>query len=110
MAAALAVDGELDVQGAAELRTKESDRIDTVAGLLTALGGQARTEPDRLVVPGGQRLRPGTVRSHGDHRIAMAAAIAALSVDGPVTVDGWAAVATSYPGFLVDLETVAQPA
>ena len=108
VAAALAVDGELDVQGAGELRTKESDRIETVASMLRALGADVRTEAERLVVPGGGRLRPGTVQSHGDHRIAMAAAIAALAVDGAVEVEGWGAVATSYPGFLDDLGAVSR--
>ncbi len=109
VAAALAVEGRLDVQGAAELRTKESDRIETVAAMLRALGAEVETEPERLVVHGGATLRPGTVDSVGDHRIAMAAAIAALAVDGEVEIEGWGAVATSYPGFLDDLSTITTP-
>ena len=111
VAAALAVEGSLDVRGAAELRAKESDRIDTVAELVRALGGTADTEPDRLVVHGGVRLRPGVVQSHGDHRIAMAGAIAALGAAGdePVRVLGWDCVDTSYPGFLADLAAVTTP-
>ncbi len=61
VAAALAVEGVLDVQGAAELRTKESDRIETVAAMLRALGAQVDTEPERLVVHAGAVLRPGIV-------------------------------------------------
>jgi 3-phosphoshikimate 1-carboxyvinyltransferase len=106
VAAALAVDGELEVQGAAELRAKESDRIETVAAMLTALGGAVETGPDRLVVRSGARLHPGTVASHGDHRIAMAAAVASLAVTGPVRIDDFGCVATSYPGFLADLTAV----
>lgn len=103
VAAALGVDGEVEVRGAAELRAKESDRIETVAAMLTALGGEVETGPDRLVVRAGARLHPGTVASHGDHRVAMAAAVASLTVPGPVRIDDWACVATSYPGFLEDL-------
>lgn len=108
VAAALAVEGELDVQGAGELRTKESDRIDTVAALIRALGGSADTAPDRLVVRAGTPLRGGVVQSHGDHRIAMAGAVAALAVPGSaaVSVEGWGCVSTSYPGFLADLDAV----
>ncbi len=80
VAAALTAEGTLDIQGAAELRTKESDRIDTVAAMLRALGGRVDTEPERLVVHAGATLHPGTVESHGDHRIAMAAAVVALGI------------------------------
>ena len=75
---------------------------------MRALGGNVDTEPDRLVVHGGVRLRPGVVQSRGDHRIAMAGAIAALgAVRGePVRVLGWDCVNTSYPGFLADLVAV----
>lgn len=108
VAAALAVEGELDVQGAAELRAKESDRIETTAAMLRALGAWVDTAADRLVVHGGQRLRPGTIRSHGDHRIAMAGAVAALALAdlAPVRIEGWSCVNTSYPGFLTDLDRV----
>ncbi len=123
VAAAHAADGVLDVQGAGELRTKESDRIETVAAMVRALGGRVDTEADRLVVHGGVPLRPGTVESHGDHRIAMAAVIAALGVrapaadsaeeaDGaaePVLVVDFDCVATSYPGFLDDLALLTAP-
>jgi 3-phosphoshikimate 1-carboxyvinyltransferase len=88
--------------------------------MLRALGATVDTEAERLVVHSRAALRPGVVESHGDHRIAMAGAIAALAVraggggggrDGaqPVRVNGWDAVATSYPGFLDDLAAVAVP-
>jgi 3-phosphoshikimate 1-carboxyvinyltransferase len=95
--------GGLEVRDAAELRVKESDRIAATAGMLTALGCEVRTGADHLVVLGGQRLHGGRVDAAGDHRIAMAAAIAATVADGPVLIDGAAAIATSYPTFLDDL-------
>lgn len=107
IAGALAVSGALEFRGAAELRAKESDRIETVAAMLRALGVEANTGADFLSVSAGA-LRPGVVESHHDHRIAMAAAVAAcgLSVDGEIEIRGWDAVATSYPDFLDDLDQV----
>ena len=66
------------------------------------MGAVVRAEGDRLVVrgrPGGAGLRGAGVDSHHDHRIAMSCAVAALVADGPTSIDGWDAVATSYPGF-----------
>jgi 3-phosphoshikimate 1-carboxyvinyltransferase len=105
IAGALAVSGSLDLQDAGELRAKESDRIETVAAMVRALGGQVSTGTDSLTIAAGA-LRAGVVESHHDHRIAMAAAVAAcgLSSDGTVEISGWDAVATSYPGFLDDLD------
>jgi 3-phosphoshikimate 1-carboxyvinyltransferase len=104
LAVAGAVGGGLAVRDAAELRVKESDRIAGIARLVHALGGVVDTTADGFAVAGGTRLRGGTVDSDGDHRIAMAAAVAALVADSPVTVTGFASVATSYPAFLTDLE------
>jgi 3-phosphoshikimate 1-carboxyvinyltransferase len=105
VAGALAGSGSLDFQGAAELRAKESDRIETVAAMVRALGGEVSTSHDSLYVSAGA-LVPGVVESHHDHRIAMAAAVAAcgLSSGGAIEISGWDAVATSYPGFLDDLD------
>ena len=83
---------------AARLRMKESDRLSTAAALLTALGGQAEEGPDFLTVHGGP-LSGGTVDCANDHRIAMAAAIAATACAGPVTVRGAECVKKSYPDF-----------
>jgi 3-phosphoshikimate 1-carboxyvinyltransferase len=85
--------------GAGELRVKESDRLAGIAEGIRALGGRARLDGDDLVVHGG-RLRPGTVDSRGDHRLAMAFAIAAFGIDGAVEVVGMEAAGVSYPGFL----------
>lgn len=83
---------------AARLRMKESDRLSTVCAMLTALGGHCEEGPDSLTVTGGT-LTGGTVDSAGDHRIAMAAAIAATGCAGPVTVLGAECVKKSYPDF-----------
>ena len=88
--------------GVAELRVKETDRLSTVCSELGAMGVTVWVDGDDLVVEGG-RPRGGDVDSHGDHRIAMACAVAALAADGPTTVAGWEAVSTSYPGFGTDL-------
>jgi 3-phosphoshikimate 1-carboxyvinyltransferase len=104
--AAATAEGTTVFRDAAELRVKETDRIATVASELSALGGRVEPRPDGLVVHGGG-LRAGHVRSHGDHRVAMAMAVAALAVEGETTIDGWEAVATSYPGFEGDLRACA---
>jgi 3-phosphoshikimate 1-carboxyvinyltransferase len=96
-------DGGLVVRDAEELRVKESDRIHVLATTLAALGVRVEERPDGFTVPGGQRPGPGRVDAHGDHRIAMTAAIAACLGTGPVEIAGFAAVGTSYPGFLDDL-------
>ena len=83
---------------AARLRMKESDRLSTTAALLTALGIAAQTGPDFLTVQGGA-ITGGTVDGANDHRIVMAAAIAATASSGPVTIRGAEAVAKSYPDF-----------
>ena len=84
---------------AARLRMKESDRLATVSALLNALGGHAEEGPDSLTVRGENSLSGGTVDGAGDHRIVMAAAIAATACTGPVTILGAEAVAKSYPDF-----------
>lgn len=110
VAGALAISGALEFRGASELRAKESDRIETVAAMLSALGATVSTGADSLAVQAGTLSR-GFVESHHDHRIAMAAAVATcgLAGDGHVTISGWDAVATSYPSFLDDLDTLSAP-
>jgi 3-phosphoshikimate 1-carboxyvinyltransferase len=108
VAAALA-DGETRVRGAGELRVKESDRLATIASELGRLGAAVEVFADELVVRGGGpgSLRGATVVSHGDHRIAMATAVAGLAAIGETIVEGADAIATSYPGFEGDLAAVA---
>ena len=102
--AAAFADGVTTFADAAELAVKETDRITATTQLLHAFGGRAEPRDDGLVVIGGGRLHGGVVDSGGDHRIAMAGAVAALNAAGPSTVRGWGAVRTSYPGFTRDLE------
>ena len=101
--AAACAGGTTVIRDAAELRVKESDRIAAVAAQLGAMGVSVEPRPDGMVVHGPATLRGGTVRSGGDHRMAMALAIAGLVAEGETTIEGWDAVATSYPGFEDDL-------
>jgi 3-phosphoshikimate 1-carboxyvinyltransferase len=89
----------LTVRDAAELRVKETDRIETVASNLRRLGVNIETAPDGFHIPGGQSFHAGSVHSHGDHRIAMAFAVAALRAAGPVVIDESEAASVSFPEF-----------
>jgi 3-phosphoshikimate 1-carboxyvinyltransferase len=99
--AAACAEGETLLTGAEELRVKESDRIQVMADGLLALGVDAEPTPDGIRIRGG-RLGGGRVDSHGDHRIAMSFAMAALRANGEIRIDDCANVNTSFPGF-VDL-------
>jgi len=99
LVAAACAEGVTRLTGAAELRVKESDRIQVMADGLAALGVAATAMPDGMTVRGG-KLGSGCVDSHGDHRIAMAFAVAATVADGPVVVEDCANVATSFPNFV----------
>jgi 3-phosphoshikimate 1-carboxyvinyltransferase len=100
--AAAFADGVTDVRDAAELRVKESDRIGTVQQELSQLGIGVESRADGLSIRGG-RPRAAMLKSHGDHRIAMAAAIAGHALEADSTVRGWSAAAVSYPTFVEDL-------
>ena len=104
--AACFAEGETTIRDAAELRRKESDRIDTVSEALTALGAKVETSEDGLRIEGGGGLRGGVIDSHGDHRIAMLGAVAGLASREGVEVVGMGAAAVSYPGFGADLTTL----
>jgi 3-phosphoshikimate 1-carboxyvinyltransferase len=97
--AAACAEGETVLTGAHELRVKESDRIAVMAEALKRLGIAAQETPDGIIIQGG-RLAGGEVDSHGDHRIAMSFAIAALRASGPITVRDCKNVATSFPDFV----------
>lgn len=101
--AAAFADGATEIRDAAELAVKESNRITTMHQELSRLGVAVEPRADGLVVRGG-RPQGAAMTSHGDHRIAMAAAVAACGATGESTVGGWDAVAVSYPGFAEDLE------
>ncbi len=98
VAAALA-EGTTTIRDAEELRVKETDRIDAMVSELGKLGGQVEGRPDGMVITGVEQLNGGTVTSHGDHRIAMSLAVAALSARESVTIEDAACTETSFPGF-----------
>jgi len=97
--AAACAEGETVLTGAEELRVKESDRIQVMADGLQTLGINAQPTADGMIIQGGQ-LGAGEVNSHGDHRIAMAFAIASLRASGPITIHDCANVNTSFPNFI----------
>jgi 3-phosphoshikimate 1-carboxyvinyltransferase len=108
--AAANASGLTEFRDAAELRVKESDRIDTVGALVAGIGAGGESGPDRLVVRGGRPRAGAVVESRGDHRIAMAGAVAALAVAGETRVRGWRSVATSYPEFADHLRALTEDA
>jgi 3-phosphoshikimate 1-carboxyvinyltransferase len=104
--------GVTRLRGIHRLRAKESDRAASITAMLAALGTESRLENDSMFIegrlpegPDTQHARHLEVDAQGDHRIAMAAAIAALRLDAPVLVKGADCVAKSWPGFFADLES-----
>jgi len=98
----------LRVKDATELRIKETDRIQTVVENLRRMGLAAEESADGFFVPGRQKLRAAELESWGDHRIAMAFAVAALRADGESVIDGAEAASVSFPEFWDTLAAVAQ--
>ena len=98
--AAAVAEGETLVRGALELRVKESDRLAAMAEGLSVLGVENQLLEDGLWLRGGARLGGGIIESHGDHRIAMAFAVAGLAATRTIEIRDVANVATSFPGFL----------
>jgi 3-phosphoshikimate 1-carboxyvinyltransferase len=98
--AAACAQGETVVRGAGELRVKESDRLAVMAEGLKSLGVEHTLLPDGIRIRGGGGFTGGTVDSHGDHRIAMAFAVASLRASAPIRILDVANVATSFPGFV----------
>jgi 3-phosphoshikimate 1-carboxyvinyltransferase len=98
----------IEVRDAKELRVKESDRIASVATNLRLMGAQAEEFEDGLRIPGGQRLHGAELDSFGDHRIAMAFAVAALRADGETVIRGADSAAISYPAFFSTLQEVVE--
>jgi len=97
----------LMVRDAAELRVKETDRIATLEENFRRMGVRMETRPDGFDVPGGQQFHAAELDSFGDHRIAMAFAIAALGADGSCTIHDAAAASVSFPGFFDTLQRIA---
>ena len=106
--AAAWADGVTEFRDAAELTVKETDRVATTAAALTSLGIAAEGRPDGLVVRGGGRLRGAEVDSGGDHRIAMAFAVAALRAQGESMIHGAESAKISCPEFFTMLESVTE--
>jgi len=98
VAAALA-QGKTTVTGAEELRVKETDRIQAMATELKKLNVAIEETPDGFVVQGGSSLQGGHCQSYGDHRVAMAMAIAGLTAESPTVIDDTDCIETSFPGF-----------
>jgi 3-phosphoshikimate 1-carboxyvinyltransferase len=99
-------EGETVIGGAEELRAKESDRIAGVVEGLSGLGADIEARPDGFAVRGTDGLRGGAIEARGDHRLAMVGAIAGLASEEGVEVEGFEAVAVSYPGFERDLRAL----
>ena len=98
----------IEVRDAKELRVKESDRIAAVATNLRLMGAQVEEREDGLRIPGGQTLHGAELDSFGDHRIAMAFAVAALRANGETMIRGAKSAAISYPAFFQALEEVTE--
>jgi 3-phosphoshikimate 1-carboxyvinyltransferase len=94
------------IADAGELRVKETDRIAAIASNLRAMGAQVTETPDGMTIAGGKPLQGARIPSYGDHRIAMAFAIAGLFAQGETVVEGVECAATSYPDFYDTLETL----
>jgi 3-phosphoshikimate 1-carboxyvinyltransferase len=94
----------IEVRDAKELRVKESDRIASIASNLRAMGAEVEEREDGLRVPGSQRLHGAEIESFGDHRIAMAYAVAALRAEGETLIRGSKCASISYPAFFPTLE------
>jgi 3-phosphoshikimate 1-carboxyvinyltransferase len=106
VAAALAR-GRSEIRDAAELRVKESDRLAALTRELTAMGARITERPDGLVIEGGASLRGARVSSGGDHRIAMALAVAGLVAQGDTLIEDTDCIATSFPQFADVLNALA---
>lgn len=98
--------GTSTIRDARELRVKESDRIETVATNLRAMGASVETFEDGLAVTGPTALHGATVNARGDHRIGMAFAVAGLVADGETLIENADSIASSYPGFVDDLDSL----
>jgi 3-phosphoshikimate 1-carboxyvinyltransferase len=98
----------IEVRDAKELRVKESDRIASMAKNLRLMGAQVEEYEDGLKIPGGQSLHGAELNSFGDHRIAMAFAVAALRAKGETLIHGAESAAISYPAFFSTLEELTE--
>jgi 3-phosphoshikimate 1-carboxyvinyltransferase len=98
----------IEIRDARELRVKESDRIAAVATNLRAMGARVQELEDGLKIPGDQELHGAEIDSFGDHRIAMAFAVAALRAKGETRINGSDAAVISYPAFYDALQSIVE--
>lgn len=104
--AAMFAEGQTVISGASELKYKETNRINTTAAELSKCGAQITPTDDGLIIKGGGDIKAAVYSSHGDHRIAMSAAIAAAFAEGESTIKDAECAAVSYPSFFDDLKRV----
>jgi 3-phosphoshikimate 1-carboxyvinyltransferase len=104
--AAAAANGRTAISGIKELRYKESDRIAAMTEGLRSLGVAVEEREDGMTIEGGKPLRGGNVKSYGDHRVAMALAIAGLASEGGIEIDDADCVAISFPSFFELLDEI----
>ena len=97
--AATQAEGTTEIRGAEELRIKESDRISTISSELKKMGAVVKELEDGMVIKGPSALKGATVKSYGDHRVAMALAMAGLIAEGETIIEDTACIETSFPGF-----------
>lgn len=107
MVVATQAEGTTSIEGAGELRVKESDRIYAMTDGLRRMGANVEVLGDSLKITGPTRLRPASVEAFGDHRVAMALAIAGLWSQGSARINGAESADVSYPGFYTQLERLA---
>ncbi|MCR4902278.1 MAG: 3-phosphoshikimate 1-carboxyvinyltransferase [Butyrivibrio sp.] len=103
---AATADFETVIKDAAELKVKESNRIDTVVDNLKAMGADIESTPDGMIIRGGKKLKGADIDSHMDHRIAMSFAIASLVAEGTTRILDDHCVGISYPSFFKDLQNL----
>lgn len=106
---AACAEGKTIIRDAAELKVKESNRLDIMVRSLAAMGADITGTEDGMAIQGGKPLHGAVIDSHLDHRIAMAFAIAALTADSVTTVERAECVDISYPGFYDDLRRISEP-
>jgi len=104
LALATQAEGITTVDGAGELRVKESDRIATMTEGLRRMGAVVDERPDGVSIHGPVALHGAIVDAHGDHRVAMALAVAGLTASSPTTISDADCVAVSYPGLFAQLQ------
>ncbi len=105
---ACAADGETTIRDAAELKVKESDRIESMVTNLSAMGADIRAADDGMTIEGGKPLHSASLQSRSDHRVAMSLAVAASVAEGVTEIDDTDCVSISYPSFFADFDRLTE--